>query len=96
MGNELKYVPATRTVKVGDTLAWRNSAKSVAHTATDDPIRARKEACVGLPEGAQPWDSGIIGGGESWSRRFDVPGESTYFCIPRELAGMIASITVER
>ena len=31
----------------------------------------------------------------SYSRRFDVPGRYTYFCIPHEAAGMIGEITVE-
>ncbi len=47
-----------------------------------------------LPAGAEPWDSGTVNGGESWSYTFETPGEYTYFCIPHELAGMVASLTV--
>ncbi len=91
--NELTYTPATLKIRVGDTVTWRN-ADSMAHTVTDDPAKARDEESASLPEGAEPWDSGTIEGGESWSRTFDVPGEYTYFCIPHELAGMVASLTV--
>jgi plastocyanin len=92
--NELKYAPARLTIKVGDTVTWRNT-DGMAHTVTDDSAKARDEASARLPEGAKPWDSGDIAAGQSWSRKFDVPGEYTYFCIPHELAGMIATLTVE-
>ena len=91
---ELKYAPATLTIKAGDSVTWRNT-DSMAHTVTGDPAKAREGASARLPEGAEPWDSGSIPGGESWSRRFDTPGEYTYFCIPHELAGMVATLKVE-
>ena len=94
MNDALKYIPETRTIKVGDTVTWRNTGKT-RHTVTDDPLKARNKASARLPEGVQPWDSGTITRGQSWSRRFDVPGEYTYFCIPHELAGMVATIVVE-
>ena len=92
--NELKYVPATLRIKVGDTVTWRNTDR-VTHTVTDDPTKARNKASARLPEGVQPWDAGNITRGQTWSRRFDVPGEYSYFCIPHELAGMVATIVVE-
>ena len=92
--NELQYAPAKLTIKVGETVTWQN-ADSMAHTVTDDPAKARNEESSRLPEGADPWDSGYIEAGQSWSHRFDVPGEYTYFCIPHELAGMVATLTVK-
>ena len=94
MNDALKYTPETLTIKVGDTVTWRNTGKT-RHTVTDDPMKARDKASARLPEGVQPWDAGTITRGQSWSRRFDVPGEYTYFCIPHELAGMVATIVVE-
>ncbi len=90
----VEYVPARLTIKVGDTVTWRNT-DGMAHTVTADPARARDEQSAKLPAGAEPWDSGNIEGGASWSRSFDVAGEYTYFCIPHELAGMVATLTVE-
>ena len=92
--NELKYAPARLTIKVADTVTWRNT-DGMAHTVTDDSAKARDEESATLPEGAEPWDSGDIAAGQSWSRKFDVPGEYTYFCIPHELAGMVATLKVE-
>ncbi len=92
--SELKYAPAGLTIKTGDTVTWRNT-DGMGHTVTADPAKARDKQSVRLPEGAEPWDSGDIETGQSWSRRFDVPGEYTYFCIPHELAGMVATLTVE-
>ena len=94
MTDELKYVPQTLTIKVGDTVTWRNTGKT-RHTVTDDPMKARKKESARLPDGVQLWDAGYISRGQSWSRKFDVPGQYTYFCIPHELAGMVATIVVE-
>jgi len=95
MNDALKYIPETLTIKAGDTVTWRNTGKT-RHTVTDDPMKARNTESARLPEGVQPWDAGTITRGQSWSRRFDVPGEYTYFCIPHELAGMVATIVVEK
>lgn len=93
MTDQLQFVPDKLTVKVGDTVTWQNTG-SVAHTVTADPAKAQNKAHVKLPAGADPWDSGILTGGQSWSRRFDVPGEYAYFCIPHEANGMRATLTV--
>lgn len=93
MNDELKFVPDKLTVKVGDAVTWRNVG-TIPHTATDDPGKAFDPVHAKLPPGAQPWDSGIVEGGKSWSYAFAMPGEYTYFCIPHEAAGMVASITV--
>lgn len=93
MTDDLRFVPAQLTVKVGDTVTWRNTG-SIVHTATDDPSKAQDPANASLPNGAEPWDSGNIAGGEQWSYTFETPGEYTYFCIPHELAGMVARLTV--
>ncbi len=92
--NGLEYAPARMTVKVGDTVTWRNLDRMI-HTMTCDPAKSRDGAGAKLPAGAAPWDSGDIEGGEYWRRTFDVPGEYIYFCIPHELAGMVATLTVE-
>ncbi len=92
--NGVEFTPAQLTIKVGDTVTWRNTDRMV-HTVTDDPAKAQDKETAKLPEGAAPWDSGNIESRSSWSRRFDVPGEYTYFCIPHEVAGMVATITVE-
>lgn len=93
MTDQLKFEPANLTVAKGATVTWKNSGQ-LPHTATDDPSKAADKAHAVLPSGAQPWDSGNVNAGQSWSHTFDVPGKYTYFCIPHEAAGMIGTITV--
>lgn len=93
MTDDLRFVPEQLTVKVGDTVTWRNTG-SIVHTATDDPSKAQDPANAVLPAGAEPWDSGNIAADEEWSYTFETPGDYTYFCIPHELAGMVARLTV--
>lgn len=91
--DELKFMPDRVSIRVGDTITWRN-AGSVVHTVTDDPAKAVNAADAVLPPGAQPWDSGLLAGGQSFSLRFDIPGDYVYFCIPHELQGMVGRIQV--
>lgn len=94
MTADLKFVPENLTIEAGDTVTWRN-VSDVPHTVTGDASKASDEAHVQLPEGAEPFDSGFIQKDETFSHTFEVPGEYTYFCIPHEGAGMVASLTVE-
>lgn len=94
MTNALEYVPATVTIKIGDTIRWRNSS-DVRHTVTADASLANDSSHVALPENAEPFNSGDIEPGGSWSHAFKVAGRYKYFCIPHEAAGMIAEVIVE-
>ena len=94
MTGDLRFVPESLTIQAGDTVTWQNVSE-LPHTVTADPAEAQDGNHVSLPESAETFNSGIIQAGESWSRTFDVPGEYTYFCIPHEGAGMVASLTVE-
>lgn len=93
MSGQMRFVPDTLTIKVGETVTWITRG-AIPHTTTADPAKAREPAYVRLPEGAEPWDSGLLTSGESWSRTFDVPGEYAYFCLPHQSAGMLATLTV--
>lgn len=93
MTDQLRFMPDKLTVKVGDTVTWRNVG-SVAHTVTDDPAKAANKEHAKLPSGAEPWDSGLVMGGQSFSRKFDSPGEYAYFCVPHEASGMLATLTI--
>ena len=95
MTDELQFDPDHLTIRVGDTVTWV-TVGAMPHTSTCDPEKATNpEEHVRLPEGADPWDSGIVPQGEEFSHTFEVPGEYTYFCIPHEAAGMVARLTVE-
>lgn len=89
----LKFEPASLTISKGTAVTWRNGSQTV-HTVTDDPTKATDKADAALPAGAQPWDSGNLNPGQTFSHTFDVPGTYKYFCIPHEAAGMTGTIIV--
>lgn len=95
MTDEMTFEPRSVTIAAGETIRWTNPS-SVFHTVTADPSQAlNPQESVELPERAEPFDSGRIEPGETYSRRFTVPGSYTYFCVPHEAAGMIGEIVVE-
>lgn len=101
MTSGLTFEPDQLTVSVGETATWTNdSSQSHTVTAYEDE----------LPEGAEFFSSGgansedearddlesaLINEGESFEMTFDEPGTYTYFCIPHESQGMVATIVVE-
>ena len=93
MTDTYQFQPATLTVPRGTTVTWMNTGQQ-QHTVTDDPAKAANRADAQLPNGAQPWDSGLIDAGKTFTHTFDTPGEYTYFCMPHEALGMVARITV--
>jgi plastocyanin len=88
-----RYAPATLTVPRGTTVTW-TTIGSDPHTVTDNPSKAVNPADASLPTGVQPWESGLVASGQSYSQTFTVPGTYNYFCIPHESLGMVATITV--
>ena len=94
MTDGLKFEPAEITVSVGDRVQWRNVG-NIAHTVTTDPSKVADRNGVSVPSGAKPWDSGLLGADETFSRTFDKPGTYAYVCIPHEGARMVGTVTVE-
>lgn len=94
MNDQMQFVPANLTIRAGQTVTWRN-AGAMIHTSTCDPTIAQRPEHAVLPDGAEPWDSGLVRTGESWSHAFDIAGEYAYFCTPHEAGGMIGLLTVE-
>jgi plastocyanin len=94
MTDALKFEPASVTIKKGDKVTWKNTG-SLVHTATCDPSKASNPADVSLPSGAQPFDSGDVAGGKTFSQTFNVAGTYKYFCKPHESGGMVGTITVQ-
>ena len=93
MNDANQFRPADLTIPKGATVTWTNAGQ-VVHTVTDDPAKAINKSDAVLPSGAQPWDSGNVAGGATYSRTFDIPGQYTYFCIPHEALGMVGHLTV--
>jgi plastocyanin len=88
------FAPATVTIRAGDSVQWQNVGNEVHH-ATSDPSMAIKSSEVGNPSGAEPFDSGFMKPGESFTHTFKVPGVYRYACAVHETKGMIGEIVVK-
>jgi plastocyanin len=62
---------------------------------TTDPSKVADPKGVSVPNGAKPWDSGLLGADETFSRTFKRPGTYRYVCIPHEGARMVGTVVVE-
>jgi plastocyanin len=93
MTEQLAFEPKQIEVAAGQKVAWKNLGK-VAHTVTADKAKVADPSLVSVPAGTKEWDSGLVGGGESFSRSFEKPGTYRYVCIPHEGAGMVGSVVV--
>ncbi len=80
-------------MNVGDTVAWVNQGRA-PQTVTADPARVSDPSHAIVPPGAQPFDSGVINPGQTFTHRFEAPGDYTYTSLPYEQQGMIGHITV--
>jgi plastocyanin len=91
----LAFQPTVLKIKVGDSVQWENVGNEVHH-ATSDPSLAIKPAEVTNPPGAEPFDSGFLRPGETFTHIFTVPGEYKYTCVVHEAKGMIGTIVVAK
>lgn len=88
-----KFSEKKLTVHVGDTVVWTNTT-TIKHTVTADVAFAKNAADVVLPAGAEPFHSGLLIPGQTFSHTFAVAGIYQYVCVPHELHGMIAQVEV--
>jgi plastocyanin len=88
------FEPGTVTIKVGETVEWHNVGNEVHH-ATTDPSMAINCGDVGSPAGAEPFDSGFLKPGATFSHTFKVAGTYRYACAVHETSGMIGKIVVQ-
>jgi plastocyanin len=88
------YQPAKLTIKVGETVEWKNTGTSVHH-ASSDPSSAVNPGDVSNPPGAKPFDSGFLQPGQSFTYTFTVPGRYKYICAPHETSGMAGEVVVK-
>jgi plastocyanin len=88
------YQPAKLTIRVGETVEWKNLGNSVHH-ASSDPSEAVNPADVSNPPGAKPFDSGFLQPGQTFTYTFTVPGTYKYICAPHETSGMEGEVVVK-
>ena len=94
MTNDLGFSPPRITIKVGQTVEWRN-ASFLVHTVTADPKLAADRKDVALPAGAKTFNSGKLQPNATFRHTFAVAGTYRYFCIPHEAAGMVGEVVVK-
>jgi plastocyanin len=93
MTTTLGFSPQTVTVRAGEAVLWRNQSL-FAHTVTFDPAKADERSDVALPIGVEPFGSGDIPQGETYARKFTVPGTYRYICQHHQDANMEGTIIV--
>lgn len=89
-----RFSPAGVTIKVGQTVAWRNH-DTRSHWVTNDPERFQGESIVFGPDGADLFDSGELLPGGRFSHTFTEPGEYLYACSLHPDEQLVGTITVE-
>lgn len=94
MTDALQFEPKAITVPAGTKVEFKNVG-NIGHTVTADAEKVADASLVELPQGVEPFDSGIVGGGKSYSRTFDEPGTYRYVCIPHEGTRMVGTVVVE-
>ena len=94
MTNDMKFTPDTVRIEVGETVEWKNSSL-LAHSVTADPSKSTIQGSAQLPDGAKPFDSGMMDPEQSYSHTFNTAGTFKYFCIPHEGAKMYGWVLVE-
>src|SRR5215469_3984445 len=90
---DMSFLPATITVNAGESVVWKNSSLAV-HNVVDDASKATSVIDVKLPAGVQPFDSGYLEPGQTYSRVFTVPGIYRYVCTLHEANGMKGVVIV--
>ena len=88
------FQPKQVTISAGQTVEWVNTAGD-PHTVTLEPDESLVPADVALPKNAQPFDSGTISAGMTFSHTFKTPGTYRYFCTLHEGNGMVGEVIVK-
>jgi plastocyanin len=88
-----RFVPASLTVNVGDTVEWTNPS-SILHSVDFDPAVSKVVGNVALPAGVKPFGSGAMEEAAKFSHTFTAKGVYKYICKYHEAMGMIGSVTV--
>lgn len=89
-----EFQPSRVTISAGQTVEWKNTSGD-PHTVTLAPDKAVVAADAALPRNAQPFDSGTIGAGMTFSHTFTVPGTYRYYCTLHEGNGMVGEVIVK-
>jgi len=94
MTSSHQFSPREVTVKVGESVMWKNSSNDV-HTVTADPSRVKMKENVSLPAGAKPFHSSELQPAKTYQHTFTVAGTYKYVCTLHEDGGMTGTVIVK-
>jgi len=97
-GSRVYFDPVGVHISPGQMIRWVQESGYHSTTAYH-PSNSNHE--LRIPEGAEPWDSGILQThapekGSTFEHTFTQEGVYDYFCQPHEAAGMVGRIVVGR
>jgi plastocyanin len=96
MVDSATFVPGVITVPAGGTVIWRNADRLVHTVTADAELRTDTyHLAAGLPDGAEPFDSGDVFAGQTWAHTFTAPGQYVYFCRYHANEQMFGTLVVE-
>lgn len=86
------FSPAAVTIAPGDEVRWinRTPRRTSVSSSAEGP-----EGLTGTPDGADPFSSGPLREGETFSTRLDTPGTYVYWSDEQVQQDWIGSIEVE-
>ena len=92
-GDQYYFDPIGLFVEQGATVTWTNESGS--HSSTAYQEGNGPAGTTRIPEGAEPWDSGILSeSGATFEHTFETTGTYDYFCVPHKTLGMVGRIVV--
>ncbi len=98
LGGDFRFDPAGLLIEPGERVIWLNMGDFHTTTAFHPQNKDLLAGGVPLrmPEGAEPWHSGILGltAGTQFEHHFQVEGVYDYFCQPHYHFGMVGRIIV--
>jgi plastocyanin len=94
MTNAATYLPAELVVKKGEKITWQNASDQIQTITVKTENHDEKQIAY-LPDEAEPFSSGAIQPGESFSYTFFVPGTYEFISLPNEKKGMTGKIVVK-
>jgi plastocyanin len=99
LGGDFVFEPVGLRLEAGARLTWLNMGDfhtaTAFHPVNDELLSA--EIPRRIPEGAEPWHSGMLGldAGSEFAHVFRLPGVYDYFCQPHYSFGMVGRIVVD-
>lgn len=88
------FAPGGLTIRVGDTVVWRNQ-DTRPHKISTDPAEFTAPAVVLGPEGSPPFTSPELLPNDRFTRTFQTAGQYVYGCPLYPNHQLIGTITVE-